>query len=729
MSTARPPRGAAGPRRDAPGADAHAALAAALCAALTTLLPLFAAAQPHPIVEGNEERVLALFSPYALAAPITPEYRLWNVRIEPSRIEVELRRADALPGEPGDAPSGAPRGAAAAPGTTTLSLVHPDEARADAERSASFALVASGADDEAARRARQRLAEAIRRNDAGGFWREATRPALSTWSVPRLLGAAEWGPIDGVIFAALIFALGGLLAARNLRGQPGWMTGALLAAIVAGALVRLAVSPRVFLGAWPWSRLYAHARAVAESPWLDVIAGLAGAPVTLIDVMLWTTFAYAVAMPLVLFSHATYLLRDARAGLIAAALVALLPQHVRFSIAEDGFVGSLTLTSLGFALFHGFLRDPSRAVRLACVLTLPFILFPGYLLRPLNILFVPVYALAALALHPDEAPRSRRVVALAVVLGVGAAAASIFLRRHQETIGAVTSPVEWLIHVLIVLVDPRLLVLTDIRVTPLPLVALAVAGGVWAYREGERRLVLFLLGWLLLFLVAHAVVVQETMQPRYHMHLVVPFLLLAALGAVRAWARLRDAAAHARRRRALLAAAAAWVVLAPALHLGFIRHLDYAEQQEFLFVRAAAPRVPAQCVVVEYTGGPPDVDELRFSRAAALAGAARGRRFRVVGVTPDGGGTRGHPTLDEVLAERPPCLMLYEGLACSAFRAPGETYASACLRLRQRLAATEVVAETRTPARLYDSASGGPEGLATPEVPLRLARATPWRTR
>ncbi|MCZ7679075.1 MAG: hypothetical protein M5U28_10100 [Sandaracinaceae bacterium] len=99
-------------------------------------------------------------------------------------------------------------------------------------------------------------------------------------------------------------------------------------------------------------------REVADGAWLARVAEHQGQSFFVTDVAMWTNYAYAVAMPLVLFSHATYLLRDARAGLAAAFAIAFLPQHVRFSRCEDGFVASLVLTSLAFALIHGWLRDP-----------------------------------------------------------------------------------------------------------------------------------------------------------------------------------------------------------------------------------------------------------------------------------------------------------------------------------------------------------------------------------
>lgn len=640
-----------------------------------------ARAQAHAIGPGHEARVLALFAPYTLGGEVATGHRLWGVAIERTRVNVTLRAADGR--------------------EATLALQHPDDTIRPDGRSRSFAIVHGSEPGDAAQAARRALAAAVVRNDTGGFWEETAGTSTEVTS-----------PLaDGLAQIAFLALLSVLLAARLLAGEPRRLAAGLAVTVIAGALVRLALSPQTFLGAWPWSRLYPHARAVAEGPWLTAIAAHTGHTVYLTDVMLWTSFAYAVLMPLALFAHATYLLRDARAGLAAAFAVAFLPQHIRFSISEDGFVGSLLLTSLAFAMIHGFLRDRARGVRWLLLLALPAVLYPGYLLRPLNILFIVVYTAAILLLHGDTAPRVRRGLALAVVLGVGGAALVRFFAQHEQTVAQLT-PFEWFESVLRVLAVPRLLVLTDPTSTPPALLVLAVVGAVLAWRAGERRLVAYLLGWLLLFVVAHAVVVQESMQARYHMHLVVPFLLLGALAVPRLAARFRP----------WLVVAGISIAVAPWLHRGFLGDVDYTEQHEYAFVRRARDRVPEGCTVLEYTGGRRDADELRFSRIGQLARTDGARRFRVVGIFPEGRTGENQPSLDALLASPPPCLYLYEGLACSAWRASGEDYAAGCLALRERLRATPVL-EASARVRLYDRASEGDRPLRVARVPFRLSRA------
>lgn len=680
------------------GAPAGLRLAAAWCLAIGAWATASAAsAQGHVIGPGQEETVLALFEPHRLGAEVAAGYALWSVAIESNRIEVTLE-------------AGGER-------RTTLTLRHVDEAPVDAVRTTSFGIVRGTARDPGAVAAEQAIVSAIQANDRGQVWRAVSRtaepPASSGVSIPRIgWRDGSWVPIDGLLVIALIWLLATLLAARLLIGQPRWMVAALSGIVVAGVGVRLLFAPAAFLGAWPWSRLYPHIRAVSEGSWLARLSEHAGQPFFLTDVSMWTNFAYASAMPLVLFAHAGYLLRDPRAGLAASFALAFLPQHIRFSRCEDGFVASLVLTSLAFALIHGWLRDPSRRVRWALLTVLPLILYPGYLLRPLNLLFVPVYLAAVVALHGETAPRWRRGVASAVVVLVGVAAGYQSLHQNGEAVQHAVSSLGWIGRTLHVLAAPRLLVLTDPSKTPPLLLLLAVTGGVLAWRAGERRLVLFLCGWLLLFVVFHAFVVQETMQPRYHLHLVVPFLLLAASSV----ARVPD------RFRRWVPAMAIVLAASPILHHRFVTDLEYAEMREYDLVRRARDLVPEGCTVLELTTSPYEVDDLRFSRIGALAGRDRLHRFDAIGVFPGGRTGPGQRTLEELEASPPSCLYVYEGLACTAARAHGESYARDCVALRRRFRA-ETVLEARAPARAYDSGSLGRAPLSVSELPLRLSRA------
>lgn len=646
---------------------------------------------------GHEQAVRDLFAPHELGTEIDRGFDLWNVSIQPARIVVTLR-------------------ASADGRETTVTLLHPDRAPSGAPTSRSFAAVVSGASDADARAARARLIAAVQRNDDGGFWDTATVTPVrgGTGGSSVSLSAFSWGsrvwvPLDGVTVIVLVWLLSLGLAWRLLLREPKWMGAALAGVVITGALVRVALSPPIFLGAWPWSRLYPHVRAVAQGEWIEALAEHAGHPFFLTDVTMWTNYAYAAAMPLVLFCHGSFLTKNTRVGLAAAFALAFLPQHIRFSRSEDGFVASLVLTSLAFALIHAFLRDRSRLVRWCALLTLPFVLYPGYLLRPLNILFIVVYAAAIVGLHETEAPRWRRFVALGVVLLVGAIAGFEFLASHSEPAGAALRDWSWLARSFVVLVTPSFNVLIDPTRTPPALIVLAVAGGVLLWRAGDKRTVVFLVGWLFLFLSTHSVVLTQTMQPRYHLHLVVPFLLLAASAVPLA----------APRWRPWLWAAAASIALAPWIHIGFVRDIGYAEMHEYLFVRRMRDVVPEGCTIVEIL---PDehLGERRFERIGALVGADRHARFRTLVVTPEGHAPPDGPSLDDVLADPPGCIYLYEGLGCTIAGRPERPYAEGCQALRRRLGARPVASAT-APAAFYDT-NNAPAGEPRLEsIPFRLS--------
>ncbi|TKC92987.1 hypothetical protein [Polyangium fumosum] len=563
-----------------------------------------ASAHPYRLPGGREKDVLALFAPFTLGTEIAAGFALWNVSIEQQRIVVSLHE---------------PKGR-----EVKLSLVHPDDdaARPDAPRSSSFVAVRDPTGDPDAEKAVAKLLEALARNDHGDLWieprpRAAPRSSGMAPSQARVAAyaAGQWGDLDGIVALFGFVALATVLAVRLTRDEPAWIRAALAAIVLAGAATRLWLSPVSFLGAWPWTRLWPNVRAVADGPVLEAIAARAGGPFYLTDVIAWTNFGYAAAMPLVLFGHATYLLRDPRAGLFAAYAVALLPQHIRFSRCEDAFVPSLVITSLSFALIHAWLRDPSRVFRIVAIACLPAALYTGYLLRPLNILFIVVYMAAVVSLHPETAPPVRRVIGVLVIIGMGALVFPVFLSTNEAAVKTALFGPSWLLHTGRAFLVPKLFVLTDPAVTPPVLVVLAAAGVIRGVRAGERRLVVFLLGWLGIFTITHAFVMEETMRPRYHLHLVVPFLLLGASAVPWLWDR---------HRVGVLVACGA-LFAAPLLHRGWLQDLGYTEMQEHAFVRKAREIVPEGCTVIEYVGADLQAKELRFARMGARAGGIASR--------------------------------------------------------------------------------------------------------
>ena len=213
--------------------------------------------------------------------------------------------------------------------------------------------------------------------------------------------------------------------------------------------------------------------------------------------------------------------------------------------------------------------------------------------------------------------------------------------------------------------------------TPPYLLLAALFGGVTAWRAGRKGLVLLLVGWVLAFLMAHSVVGTHAYgQARYHLHVVVPFVLLSALGLEALFAR----------RMWLGWLALGCVALSPLLYTGFIR-ATFNDQHEHAFTRELARRLPPGCTVVEFAGLEEPVHASRFERVGALLSGGRvTSRFRVWSLTQRQLQEDGLP--EEVVRSRDDpaaCLAWFEGLACWRERKSAGSIAAACQRLRDEL--------------------------------------------
>jgi hypothetical protein len=121
-------------------------------AILALLLAVCSTAEATPVIAaGREKEVMALFAPHTLGHEVVAGWKLMNVRVQPDNIAVELA---------------GPGGAFA-----SFRLLHPDAAPSDAVRTPSFAVVRET--PAAADQAIAPLVVALRKNDKGGFWREA----------------------------------------------------------------------------------------------------------------------------------------------------------------------------------------------------------------------------------------------------------------------------------------------------------------------------------------------------------------------------------------------------------------------------------------------------------------------------------------------------------------------------------------------------------------------------
>lgn len=674
-----------------------------------------------PIIEpGREQDVLALVRPYSLAAEVDGGYRLMNVRIEATYIEFELTVGGAdgpSPADPAD-----PADSADPPDpdeTATLRLEHPDHADDTDGETASFAVYREASSDPA-RAAVDLLYEAIRANDTGGFFRRQARPPLPTnaRSIERML-TNGW-VVDGVVLCLVGLAFFLVLLGRELRKGSAPVLYGVVGLTALAALLRLALSPATMLGAWPFSRSTTLLGLIWNGPALAAAVGKLGTEVYYFDLVTTVDLLFAIGTPAAVFLHGKKLLDSERVAFLAAVIVTVLPVHLRFSQTEVAFIPSLALSSFSFALVHVALKDDSRGFRAAATAALPFVAALMFVTRPLNQIFLPLLLWTALYLSRRNARLGRRLFVSAILLAVGVA--TFVLEVQPLYSGNIDDGLQWatVANGLRSFLNPLTNTLLHPWITPPVLTLLAVVGA-WTARAAPRparEAGAFLVGWLLLFYLAHAYVIPRSiaMQARYHLHLVVPFALLAALGLARLHAR----------RRLLYWAGLAYVLATPFLHRDFIGDVAFNDQREYQFVREVAAQLPDSCTVLEYTGAGVADQDVRFDRAGAvLDGRVERRRFVPVSVgAAPGGDDPLRPEARALLEAPPPCLYYYEGLFCLARKDPDESIAAACDEMH-RSANLEEVSTTRFLHRFYDGNLMGDMGDRPVPIDLTLYRVVP----
>lgn len=516
---------------------------------------------------------------------------------------------------------------------------------------------------------------------------------------------------DGVLFIGLI-ALGVLFVLRRqLRESPRWVAPSLGAIALAGFVLRLLIAQDAPMNAFAFQRVLPLASQVMHSPVLSVTSSMTGQTFFLTGVISWTNFALACLTPLALFAHARYLLRDDRSALVAAALIAFLPMHIRFSRSDVQFITSLLSSSLTFVVLYGALTERSRRYAAALFALLPVLSLATYLSRPENIIFAGLDIGAILLYASREVPRRRRHLALALI-GLTAAWSvySNLLAHFAHNVQDGLS-IRTLMFAARVLIDRQRNTLLNPSMTPVGVGLLAVIGFVQLWRAGERRRAVFLTTWLGTFFVVHSYVYAEPMMmARYHLHLVSPLILLAA-AATPALVRLKPWM-----RAALFAYVLAW----PWIHLRFERDVDFSEMHEMAFLREQRMRVPADCTVLEFVPSTaPSMPEMREASRVGRAGFAlrdgafapamqfvslaefpAGRRFTARDAEPLTAQAR------ELLAHPPSCLMIYEGLTCRTHLPRGARVAPACAEALGRVHA-QAVGQLRFAARRYDDPNVG----------------------
>jgi hypothetical protein len=688
-------------------------LAAAL--ALLVLIGVSRSALAIPVIEpGREPEIVALFAPYALGEDVTPGLRLMWIKVEPTHIRAIVEDA------------GGP--------VATLRLDHTSRAPKDGrigERSESFVL--SG--EPPGHPVLERLAGAVRGNDRGGFWRVDAPVGPGQSGPPQgpgilTLDAGTWYT-DGLVLGVGVLGLLIALVRRQLRDTPRKVGWALAGIVLGGAALRLLLAPEAALGAWPYSRIIYLSTFLHGSPTLGAVTEALGARIHLTDLIFRSNLVIAIFTPLALFAHAHYVLKDHRAALAAAALIAVLPNHIHFSRSEVEFIPSITLSSIAFALVHAALDEPSRTARWAATALLPPLTIAALWTRPLNVLLVPLLLASAIALRPASAPRPRVAVVVSLIVGCGVAGVfghllPIYGREVNDGLRLGTA---W--NSVIVLFSPSHNTLINPRITPLGITALAIVGFVGLWRRGERRHAGFLAGWLAFYFITNSYVMptEPAMQARYHLHLAPPLVLLAAPGLVDIY----------RQRPRLGIAACVYLAACPLLHSSYVRDTAFNDAREFAFVREARDQIPDGCTILEYTGPGVGDHDARFARMGAVLDRGKlDTRWRVVpaggplgpppaeGQPADPGHDPLRPEARALLANPPECLMIYEGLPCLSEKPPGEPTAPACAALRDD-PRVERVATERFESRPYDDNLTKGFGPDLREIGLTLYRVGPSR--
>jgi len=649
------------------------------------------------IPEGSEEAIQRLFLPHRLGDELSPGWRWMSLQINPTEV---VCRVDGPGGE-----------------NATLRL-EVEAFRSDRMRLAVISREAApGPASEALAPLEAAVASAASGPDGAEVSLEMEGPGRSgSAGVGALINPRAWLG-DGIVLLAL-WLLGLLLVlGRQLQALSWRYAAALFGLLALGLLLRLGLSEEMAMGAWPFSRLNFLVLLLWDGPGLSAISEHLDASPSLWDIPHDLTLAISVITPLALFVHARQLLERDRAALLLAAIVVLLPTHIRFSRSEVVFIASMAMSSTAFAFLHVALKDSSRAWRLIALALLPIPLVITFFARPLNLLFLPLLLITAFWLSRERTTIWRQLSAGGLVLGLALLALFFsFIPEFGHGARESASP-QLLLDIVFAFTSVKYNTLINPWITPPILLALALFGS-WMVWRRDRPRALFLLAWFALFFAGHCVVLPSVtaMQARYHLHLVVPFAMLAALGldelfvafergTLPPWIARR--LGSPRRRHLALALLLASIALSPLLHRDFITDIAFNDMREYAFVRDLRPHIPEGCTVLEYTGPRTDVDhDVRLERRGAeLRGGWRHRRYdvRAIGIEP-GPGEPLRPEVEALLRDPPECLMYYEGLFCWARKGPEDPIAPACEQLRHRADLEPIVQEPITASRPYDGA-------------------------
>jgi hypothetical protein len=419
---------------------------------------------------------------------------------------------------------------------------------------------------------------------------------------PREPPWARWNPrvsnyaILAGTFVLLLFGTLRILYREWRQRRPGatWVL-ALVVVWAAALALRLLLSPHTFLHEY-----YHIAETVSgyltgdigpaygnTGPALFRMAGrLLQRPEDVEVIFLTTAVIASLAIPAVALLDLALLGSWPRA-LCAAVLLGVLPQHLRFSAAEDLFVQAVTFGMWALALFALYVRTRRLDDALCAALALSLAMQT----RP-EMLFFPAVVVALLLLAE---PRAWRVLfAWRTLLALGVLGVLLIPRGFEfsQALHEAPSPAMALPDL-----DRYLdrLVLFDRRVTPPVYWLLLLVGAAWSALRKPGLLL-----WVLLVFVGYTLFSLSVFDnPPYNVRsqlLPTCFVVLIAAGAASLWMERWGI----RRRPALQAGAVALAALSVGVVVGsrgFVTELR-DQQLEWAFLERTVPRLPERVTLV-----------------------------------------------------------------------------------------------------------------------------------
>jgi hypothetical protein len=502
--------------------------------------------------------------------------------------------------------------------------------------------------------------------------------------------------MDGVVLFTLAMLFLTVVLLRLLRGQRGSHAALLFGIVAVGAGFRFWLSKNAPMESWPYSRQIP----LTELIWNGPVITYVKQRMFLTDMFYWTNTVISILTPIAVYVHTRYLMKTPALSLIAAGIVAVYPNHIRFSRSEINFVMLVALSSFCFTVVHVAVSETSRTLRWVAMAALPFVAIGTFAVRPLACVLAPML-MATAWFFSEGAPKARRIVAIVAVVFAGAWDVKYHLLAQWGNQVEDGLKLQTVIDGVLSIFSNKN-TLFQFSITPIGFLILSILGFMAFIRKGDWIRAFFLLGWLFAFYVTLGFVIAPTlpMQSRYHLHLMEPFVQLTAVGAYALWEW----------RRKLGWAVGAYAVAVPVIHMKHITDTDFSQMHEYAFLEHMRTKVPEGCTILEFTD-PEGVQSVAFDPASRVERFAdfreNGEKKQLWKIVRTGGRedtpSKVKPEANELLKSPPACLMLYEGMACWTEKPFSSPIAPACAELKERLLLTAVDSVT-VKNRVYNDA-------------------------